>query len=291
MKYTKTFTLIGAAMLLACGMVACSSPATNSESSSSSVSMSVSEAQGEASQAIVLHVEDGTALFADKDNQGVYVPGLPTDQIFGLDGDVISVDQLKPGNIVEVIGNGIMLESYPGQYPGITRIVVLEEGTPDNIAPYEEVIGQVFAESDPYAVALGHVSYLTDQANVSVMLNPVSSTWDTADGFRAVVDGVAIDSDGIVLEGVSDARIANAEKATVGFDKPLTDIQITVEPITKTADGKMQVATDAKDLQPVGVEQTGEKEATFTMEPGNLYTINGFFDGGNATYVFYTPVL
>lgn len=287
MKLSKIMLLIGAAALLVCGVAACSS---NASDSSSSVSMSVSEAKGEASQAIVLHVEDGTALFADKDTQSVYVPGLPEGQIFGLDGEAIAADQLQPGNIVEVIGNGIMLESYPGQYPGITRIVVVEEGTPENIAAYQDVIAQVFAPSDPYTVALGHVAYTTDQASVSVALDPVSSMWDSADGFRIAQDGAVYDANGVLLDAVADARISAAMQATVGFDKSLADIQVTVRPLSKTADGKMQVDPGNTDIQPIDVEMTGAKEAVFTMEPGQLYTINGFFDNGSATYSFYTPL-
>lgn len=287
MKLSKIMLLVGAAALLVCGVAACSS---NASDSSSSVSMSVSEAQGEASQAIVLHVEDGTALFADKDTQSVYVPGLPEGQIFGLDGEAIAADQLQPGNIVEVIGNGIMLESYPGQYPGITRIVVVEEGTPENIAAYQDVIAQVFAPSDPYTVALGHVAYTTDQASVSVALDPVSSMWDSADGFRIAQDGAVYDANGVLLDAVADARISAAMQATVGFDKSLADIQVTVRPLSKTADGKMQVDPGNTDIQPIDVEMTGAKEAVFTMEPGQLYTINGFFDNGSATYSFYTPL-
>ena len=291
MKLTKAISLIGAAALLMCSLVACS-PASNDASSSSSVSMSVSEAQGEAQQAIVLHVEDGVALFADKDTEGVYFPGLPEGQIFGLDGETITVDQLEPGNIVEVVGNGIMLESYPGQYPGITRIAVVEKGSPENITPYQDVIAQVFAESDPYAVALGHVDYTTDQASVSVALDPVSSMWDSADGFRIAQDGAVYDADGTILESVPDARIEDATQATVGFDKVLTDIQVTAQPLTRTsADGKMLVVIDNNDIQLVSIEQTGAKTAVFTMEPGNLYTINGFFENGSATYSFYAPLI
>ena len=291
MKLTKAISLVGAAALLVCGLAACS-PAANDAGSSGSVSMSVSEAQGEAKQAIVLHVEDGIALFADKDTESVYVPGLPEGQIFGLDGEAIAADELQAGNIVEVIGNGIMLESYPGQYPGITRIVVVEEGTPENIAPYQDVIAQVFAESDPYAVALGHVDYTTDQASVSLALDPVSSMWDSADGFRIAQDGAVYGTDGVLLDSVPDARIDDATQATVGFDKALTDIQVTSQPLTRaSADSKMQVVLGVQDLQAVSVEQTGAKTATFTMEPGNLYTINGFFENGSATYSFYAPLI
>ena len=40
--------------------------------------------------------------------------------------------------------NGIMLESYPGQYPGVSKMVVTGEGTADEVKQYQDVIDMVF---------------------------------------------------------------------------------------------------------------------------------------------------
>ena len=36
-------------------------------------------------------------------------------------------EELTTGDLVKIYGDGIMLESYPGQYPGVTRIVVTKQ--------------------------------------------------------------------------------------------------------------------------------------------------------------------
>lgn len=52
------------------------------------------------------------------------------------------------GNIVQVTGNGIMLESYPGQYPGITKVEVIETGSPADAEQYADIVDTVFAAPD-----------------------------------------------------------------------------------------------------------------------------------------------
>ena len=47
------------------------------------------------------------------------------DTILDENGKQITWQELKRGNLLDIYGDGIMLESYPGQYPGVTRIKVV----------------------------------------------------------------------------------------------------------------------------------------------------------------------
>ena len=68
------------------------------------------------STAMVVTFGDGEVLFVDQETGTPYYPTLPE-----------GTPELTAGNIVRVSGNGIMLESYPAQYPGITDVEVIEE--------------------------------------------------------------------------------------------------------------------------------------------------------------------
>lgn len=287
MRIGRTLLAFGATAALVLGMAGCTQGTGASSQSSNSVSMSVNEAQGEASQAIVLAVEDGSALFADKDNGSVYFPTIPEGELIGLDGEPITVDQLKPGNIVEVVGNGIMLESYPGQYPGITLITVVEEGTEANIDPYRDVIDQLFVEQDPYEVPSGHVDYKTPQASTSVNLPAVTWEWDTADGFRMVQDGSVFNVDGTLGENAPDIRIAEATEVTVGFMVKAMDVQAYAQPLATDANGSLVLADPDATAATCEVTPTADGLFTFTAQPNTFYTVYGFFDNGTATYDFY----
>ena len=47
---------------------------------------------------------------------------IPAEGIYNKKGKLISDDVLENGDKVKIYGDGIMLESFPGQYPGVTKI-------------------------------------------------------------------------------------------------------------------------------------------------------------------------
>ena len=65
----------------------------------------------------MLSGKNGTWLLADRDNGTVFTTSIPND-LKDNDGKKITSEILKAGDYVDVYGDGIMLESYPGQYPG-----------------------------------------------------------------------------------------------------------------------------------------------------------------------------
>ena len=80
-------------------------------------------------------------LMIDQKNGTIFTVDMPED-IRGKDGKKISQKELKRGNIVAIYGDGIMLESYPGQYPGVSKIKVLKAGKPTDADRYQNVLEQ-----------------------------------------------------------------------------------------------------------------------------------------------------
>lgn len=96
-----------------------------------------------------------TAMYIETSSHGDYVfiqqdPGtgtlftaeIPEDQIFELDGTeqkLIKMEKLVTGDILKLYGQGVMLESYPGQYPGVTKAVRIHRGEPEDAEKYEEL--------------------------------------------------------------------------------------------------------------------------------------------------------
>ena len=62
---------------------------------------------------ILLAGTSGTWLLADRDNGTVFTTSIPND-LKDNDGKKITSEILKAGDYVDVYGDGIMLESYPG---------------------------------------------------------------------------------------------------------------------------------------------------------------------------------
>ena len=138
--------LATAALAVLLSMAGCAQQAPTGSTAAPAGSASVDRnEQGDStdmfkSTAMVVAGANGSLLFIDQDNGTPYVPTAIADaQVIGLSGEVIVPAELASGNVVRVTGNGIMLESYPGQYPGISKIEVLEEGSPEDAAQYDEL--------------------------------------------------------------------------------------------------------------------------------------------------------
>ena len=85
---------------------------------------------------ILLAGKNGTWLLADRDNGNVFTVEIPSD-LTDESGKKISPEILKSADYVDVYGDGIMLQSYPGQYPGVSKMVVTGEGSEDELKQYQ----------------------------------------------------------------------------------------------------------------------------------------------------------
>lgn len=250
----------------------------------------VAQMQGdEVSRAMVAYAAGDDVLFVDQDTQTPYVPTMLDEAVITKDGAVIAKGDLVAGNIVEVTGNGIMLESYPGQYPGIAAVEVTSVGSPADAEQYAALVSEVFAEPDPNEVPAGNLGYRTDLAQVSVALNAYAWEWDTIDANGApqtvVADGTYCQSDGVLLDGVADARIAIPAEAVVSFGADALSVNVARRPFVDAAVPTVDLQAAAESVALTSGE--GE-EASFVMEPNYLYEIGATFAQGIASYAFYT---
>ena len=71
-------------------------------------------------RAMYIPVSENEHLMIDLDSGSVFTVTMP-DVILNTKGKKITWQDLKRGNIVRIYGDGIMLESYPGKYPGVSK--------------------------------------------------------------------------------------------------------------------------------------------------------------------------
>ena len=218
------------------------------------------------STAMVVTFGDGEVLFVDQDSESPYYPTLPE-----------GTPELTAGNIVRVTGNGIMLESYPGQYPGITKVEVIEEGTPADAEKYDEIVDQIWQPRDPSEPAHASLEYTTELAVTSVMLESYRCTWNyEEDGELQTVSGGAPQ---LEVDDLPDARVDGPTEATVSFDVEAKGMEVA----RWSADSaEVEGALDAEG-EPVEVDGL-----SFTVEPGYVYVIEASFNEGSVTYAFVT---
>lgn len=241
------------------------------------------------STAMVAYANGDQVLFVDQETQTPYIPTEIDDATIIVDGQQTDEEALVAGNIVQVTGNGIMLESYPGQYPGITKVEVIETGSPADAEQYADIVGTVFAAPDQSQVPVGSLSYKTDQADTSVVLNPYEFDWQwqTEDGQTSTsqVDGSAADGNGTLNETIVDARIPNAIDAFIAFSVNPTSLEIERQPLVKGETAKTDPRSDGEDV-PCTLGDDGT--AALRIEPNYLYEAKATFPQGEAEYAFYT---
>ena len=217
--------------------------------------------EGFVSTAMVVAFGDGEVLFVDQDTETPYYPTLPE-----------GTPELATGNIVRVTGNGIMLESYPGQYPGITKVEVVEEGTPADAEKYDELVAQIWQPKDPSEPPLASLEYTTDLAVVTLLPTTCGYTWAyelDGEGRTVAVDTLAPTDYG--ADELPDAALEEPVEVTASFDVEVTSIEV------------RRWSEDALDAESEAVEVDG---LSFTIEPGYRYAILATFDAGEVTYAF-----
>lgn len=234
------------------------------------------------STALVVYVNDDEVAFVDQATDTLYIPTLPDDAVFNQNGQEIDDDQLVVGNIVSVTGNGIMLESYPAQYPGISKVQVIEQGDPAEADKYAQELETVFAGPDAGAVPTGVAEYSTSLGQVSLPLTAYQYEL-TVEGPDKELEG-DFHMNGILNSDVIDARIDAATPITATFTADVAKVEVERTAVQQNEQGgwTLQASPDEN----VTVTAEG-KTANFTMEPGFAYEIDvDFADGTEASYAF-----
>ena len=228
---------------------------------------------------------ENSSVFIEQKTETVFYATFP-EEIYDRSGEKISREQLVRGNIVEITGNGIMAESYPGQYHGITKMQVVEEGNPADADQYQYVIDQIYQEPDPSLPPELSISYTTDLAAVCIAATNGGYEWSYTDenGMR---QSVTVDGSHILdWEELMDASIQKPTEMVLWFSE---------NPVTVTAQRWTVAAWHAEKLESETLEseavETVQSEEGWhlTAEPGYVYLIKANWDNGQREFGFYTP--
>ncbi|WP_282209000.1 hypothetical protein [Parvibacter caecicola] len=277
--------LVAVAMAAGCSSpeVPEAQPATEQGQPMSRDGAAPEEHVGETSRAMVIAVGE-QVLLVNTETQAPYYPAIPEGGLTDVEGRPISPDQLAVGNVVEVTGNGIMLESYPGQYPGVTAIRVVEQGKPEDAQKYQALIDELAASgATEGAVPFASAAYRTETADASLLLEPAGYTWEMPDGTMDSQELNLTEADGSVTTSLNDARISDKTDVTVMFDVPAQGVAVTRMPLAATASGH---AVDATVTEEAVECLLSGSDAAFSIQPDSLYVVSANFEAGQVIYAF-----
>ena len=222
------------------------------------------QSQAFTSTALVVSADEGLCLFVDQETETPYFPTLPDD-----------APELAVGNVVRVTGNGIMLESYPAQYPGITAVEVLEEGTPEDADEYQSIVNQIRVPRDPAAPASAAIEYRTELALVT--LTPLTSGYEWSYGPAETLKTLtkeAPELSSYATDDLPSAALAEPTEVTMVFD---------VEPMGASVTSWSENDPDGVSVVSISLDN---EQVSFTAEPGVRYAAQIIFENGTVTYAF-----
>ena len=119
--------------------------------------------------------EDGH-LMVGEGTGNVFTVTMP-DNIQDKNGKKISEEDLNRGDIVAIYGDEIMLESYPGQYPGVTKIKVVKEGKASDADQYQDILDEFWPEKDPGELPYLNIGYRASYGEVSAAATRGGYSW------------------------------------------------------------------------------------------------------------------
>ena len=292
------------ALIAGCGQKAGEETTTTDNQSATQTESQIADNQTEtgdlsgeeisaAQHCILLAGKNGTWLLADRDNGTVFTTSIPND-LTDNDGKKITSEILKAGDYVDVYGDGIMLQSYPGQYPGVNKMVVTGEGTEDELKQYQDVIDMVFAEPDTSEVPSAGVVYSSSLGQtMGLMSGPGNYTWTAPSGASETdssEDNTVTACGAAVMQWEELEKMAiDAGKTDFTISCDLTPTKVTVRRWTEdrypASDGDNYDAS----AEDVTTEQNDDGEFIIKdVEPGYVYEVTINWEYGDAQYGFRT---
>lgn len=228
--------------------------------------------------------EDSHIMVSDE--SGVFTVHFPED-IYDKNGDKITRDQLEKGNILKIYGNGIMMQSYPGQYPGVTKIKVMEQGTPADADRYQELIDTIYQEPDPAEPPSLDVNYRTDQAVVTAMTTRGGFHWEYKDKDGAMQSVVTDAPSMLAASELADISLPEPADLTLLFTKKPDNVTVTRHSAGHYQD-QAYIGTDPQG-EPVEVTVSEDGQILIPQaDAGYIYVVQGVWGTSDVVFGFMT---
>ncbi len=272
----KTAILALAAAMLLGGCGGGAQPQENTDGTAQTKEETKEDPAQEAIRAVYLKNDYGE-LFVNIEQDNPFTGTIPQ-KIEDGDGNSLSAEDLKSGDVLEVYGNGIMLESYPGQYPGITKLVRVEQENQEYQKKYQDMLDQFCPAPDLSQPPELSVNYRTEDAVVTAACGRFGYSWQY-EGSAAAVDTVHV----LQAPELEQQAVEGETEMTLLFTYEPQEIQV----MRWESSAKNESLSDIPDGEQVEVSAGGEGPV-ITVQPGYVYQVFARWQEGDATYGFET---
>ena len=240
-------------------------------------------------KAVYLEKEDGNSIFINLTDEYPFDGNTPEGELYDEDGEKITQEDLNNGDVLNIWGNGVIAESYPAQYNGITKMERTQQSNQEYIDRYGHYLEELFVEKDPSELPYLNVCYRDELADAAVMIpDPLSYTWtytdESGESRTVTTDGAHV----LHTEPVEVKKISEPMTMELYFDEVPESVELLVWDDTLL--GQYQ---DSADQIPEGtaveVTKSGKGNLEFNAQPGSVYLVQGQWDQGTVEYGFWVP--
>lgn len=239
-------------------------------------------------QAMYIPYGEDSSVFIEEENGTVFTAAIP-EALYDIDGKQITSDQLKKGNIIKITGNGVMAESYPGQYHGVSRMDVVQEGQPSDADQYQDIIDGIYQEPDPSLPPTASAEYTNELAIANVCLSEGGYTWSYVDE-NGETQSIVADSMHILdWKDLVDINLDSPTDLTLYFSEE--PVEVSVERWDISLWLQDDTASDIPESEAVTVEN---KDGTWMIpkaDTGYVYLITASWENGNREFGFRVPAV
>ena len=238
-------------------------------------------------KAVYLEKEDGNSIFVNLTDEYPFDGNIPEGELYDEDGEKITQEDLNSGDVLNIWGNGVIAESYPAQYNGITKMERTEQSNQEYIDKYGHYLEELFVEKDPSELPYLNVCYTDELADATVMIpDPLSYTWtytdESGESRTVTTDAAHV----LQTEPVEVKKISEPMTMELYFDEVPESAELLVWDDTLL--GQYQDSTDQiPEGTAVEVTKNGKGNLEFTAQPGSVYLVQGQWDQGTVEYGFH----
>lgn len=224
--------------------------------------------------------EEEYYIFADE-NKSLFHAEIPEDHLFDEDGNKITKEELNQGDTLAIYGDGIMLESYPGRYPGVTKMERVKKGDAETAKEYEELIAQIYQAPDPSQIPYLDIENKQELAIVTTSIQSGGYTWSYTEE-NGEKQTVTTDAAHVLDWDYTETALKCDTKdkdLKLMFSKSPKSVKVTRWDDTATVE-------DASDGETVTVELDKKEAVLKNAVPGSVYEVQAEWEQGTVIYGF-----
>lgn len=219
-------------------------------------------------------------LFIEPETESPFYVYIPEDNIFDENGEKLGLEDMGDGDIFAFYGEGIVMESYPAQYPAITEVRRIQDGDAQDTEPYKDILAQIYQEPDPSEIPFMNVENRRMDSVVTVMTEPLGYEWsyETANG----------EKESIIACGTHVLDMKETEP--IRLDEETADIKLFFSKSPKSVKvrrwDKGMKAEDAGEGEGQKVDLEKKEAVLRNARKDSVYEVTAEWEQGTVTYGF-----